>query len=107
MGDTMGCCWNPTCLSVLNPDGRGPTAQPEDVLTKADQAASDPPISFVRGGAGLCCFPNLRNIETLDMLGTPGGLAWDPRENALYATQIRAAKVVKMVVVDSQCAANA
>mmetsp|Transcript_26606 Transcript_26606/g.70758 ORF Transcript_26606/g.70758 Transcript_26606/m.70758 type:complete len:643 (+) Transcript_26606:53-1981(+) len=103
----LGCCWDPNCLDGFNPDARGPSAKPLDVLTKADQKASVPPISFIRSGSGFCCYPDLRKITTLDVLESPMGLLWDPRDRSLYVTQMKAHTVVKLVVTESQCAADA
>lgn len=105
---TIGCCWFPDCLGGFNPDGRGPAHAPEDVLTKLDQKLASPPISFImHRGSGFCCHPNLRELSTLGTLEGVQGLAWDPRDSSIFASQLTSHRVVKLKVVDSQCAADA
>lgn len=45
-------------------------------------------------------------MTTLEVLDAPQGLAWDPRERALYATQPKQHRVAKLVLNEGRCAAG-
>jgi len=96
--EDLGCCFDPKCTSPPNPDGR-----PNDVLTKVEQREQVPVISFVTGTTGMCCYPKLREMITLEVLDAPQGMAWDPREGSLYVAQMKRHRVVKLYANESSC----
>uniref|UniRef100_A0A7S4Q6S9 SMP-30/Gluconolactonase/LRE-like region domain-containing protein n=1 Tax=Alexandrium monilatum TaxID=311494 RepID=A0A7S4Q6S9_9DINO len=102
--EELGCCFDPHCFTVLNPDGRVvPGHQPLDVLTKVDGAARSPPISFVTGQKVQCCFPKLRRMSVVEVLDAPQGIAWDATERVLYVSQARQHRVVRLLLDQGRC----
>jgi len=107
--ENLGCCYDadhPDCKSPLNQDGRAAgygLFPPTGAYTKLEQALSSPEISFVASRSGRCCYPRSRDMTTLDLLDSPQGMVWDPRDKSLYVTQTKRHRVVKLLTTEARC----
>jgi hypothetical protein len=106
----VGCCFDaqhPDCLTQFNQDGRtSPGFGPLDVVTKLEGKNMTPPISFVQGRSSRCCYPKLRRIDTLELLDAPQSIVLDLRHDALYVTQPKRHRVVRLILNQGRCAAG-
>jgi hypothetical protein len=107
---SLGCCFDSThedCLTQLNPDGRSsPPFEPLEVKTKLEQSEANPPISFVSGRSFRCCYPQLRDTQSLEVLESPQAMAFDSANGHLYVTQPRRHRVVRLTLSQGRCAAG-
>lgn len=103
----LGCCYDAAhvdCKSQESPDGRVlDPHHPETVLTEIDGKERKPPVSFVVGRSSRCCYPKFHDMKTLELLDAPRGFAWDHVERALYVTQPKLHRVVKLFLSQGRC----
>lgn len=103
----LGCCYDAEhvdCKTQESPDGRVlDPHHPETVLTEIDGKERNPPVSFVVGRSSRCCYPKLHDMKTLELLDSPRGFAWDHVERALYVSQPKNNRVVKLFLSQGRC----
>lgn len=108
--EALGCCYDaahPHCANPFAPDGRMEVPV-GTILTKLQQREQEPPVTFVQASEQRCCYPKLVSMSTLDVLDDPAGIALDAREGGvLYVAQPRRNRVVRLLIEEGRCAANA